>query len=535
MEKICYVIMPYGGDDPELKTRYRSIYSAIIKPAVESKGYRCVREDHESRQGNIGTNIIKSLATAELVIADLSDNNWNVAYELGIRHSLSKSGTILLIDDSTKIMFDIQSNKIITYKEEWYTCIDEIQNSIVSTIDYYETNRTSSDSPVHDIYDDFPVKLIDYLSNNNDEEKKIINKLTQENAKLSEALNNAGISLDGQTERSDVVFELKQALGKSQYSGTNALIKLRDYANAGDEERFVDFLGQVLTKGFVTEDNCDEIYFMCQRLNNYFIMLAFLEEIVKRFPENGEFSGRLAREYSKNSSNRDKAISTVNKLVGVKRIDNKYVLEKKALTYNILGAFFDVYIQMDKHEDMREIALELLKMYPSYSDLIKRNIVTAYIESKDFEQAEAIAKQLVDENGEDDLNVYTLYKVYRNFDIYDKAYETIEKCIAMDPADEDYCIVMAGLIADSCCIRDFSTGEIVKVSKDRATAVLVPFVFYVYDLNNNQAQRCYAFLQRNKLIDACAYFKESYESGMHRIPRSDDYDYSALEYIFKNK
>ena len=111
MAKKCYVIMPYGGNDEARKKRFKSIYSAIIKPAAENKGYTVMREDHEARQGNINTNIIKSLAEADLVIADLSENNWNVAYELGIRHALAKNGTILLIDDKTNIMFDIHGNK----------------------------------------------------------------------------------------------------------------------------------------------------------------------------------------------------------------------------------------------------------------------------------------------------------------------------------------------------------------------------------------------------------------------------------------
>lgn len=529
MSKLCYVIMPYGSDDETSKKRFKSIFSAIIKPAAESKGYNVIREDHEARQGSISANIVKSLAEADLVIADLSQNNWNVAYELGIRHALNKNGTVLIVDNKTPLMFDIQGNKVIHYSYEWYDCIDEVQQQIVDSIKYIEDNKTSSDSPVHDIYPSFSRKLIDYLTDNNDQEKAMIAALTQENAKLKETLDNAGLSADVEKPKSDIVTSFRDAIGRSQYSGAKALVKLQEKLN--DEEEFVSFLAEALNKGFFSESNFDSIFWMCHKLDNYFVTIAFLEEIVRRYPDNEEFSGRLAREYAKSFENREKAVLTVNKNVGIKKVNGKFVAERKTVSHNVLASFFDVYITLDKYSEMKDIALILLEIYPKHSDLINRNLVTAYNGLDEYSESERIAKELV-KNNPTALNHYSLYKVYRAIDEHSKAYEQVEACIETDPDDADYNIIMAGLILDSYYIRTVTgyNSEVVRVSKQQAVAAAIPFVFKAYE-NNYGSSECIAFLQKNSLHEAAKIVYMCASKQISEIPRSEDFDYYPLDYI----
>ncbi len=528
MSKICYVIMPYGGKNEALKKRYKSIFSAIIKPAAENKGYTVVREDHEARQGNISANIIKSLAEAELVIADLSGNNWNVAYELGIRHSLSKNGTILLNDNQTELMFDIQGNKVITYPYEWYDGIDETQQSIMDSINYIESNTTSSDSPVHDIYPHFSAKLIDYLSNDNDKEKAIIAKLSEENAKLKETLDSAGLSADSKTDRTDILASFRDALNRSQFSGVKATNRLQESANNEDEETFVNDLAEILSKGFLSEFDCDRIYFMCTKLDNYFVTIAFLEEIVRRYPDNEEFSGRLALVYAKSFEHREKAILTVNKNIGVKKVNNQYTIAKKPVTYNTLASFFDVYLTLDKYAELKEIVPLLIECYPRYYELIERNHVYACNGLYEYTEAEETAKTLAEKNPSA-INNYSLYKVYRAADKYAMCYEQMEKCIKLEPSDSKYYMFMAGLIIDGCYIRQQNSfgNEIVLVSKQQAIAAAIPFVYEAY-ANGYSAQDCYAFLQKNSLSAASKEFLKYASERINPIPHNDNYDYYPL-------
>src|SRR5260370_37561658 len=99
MAKICFVIMPIGSPtrDRIKYDLFKEIYEDIIRPAVReaNQELECIRADEIREAGNIVRDIVSHLCEAELVVADLTDQNPNVFYELGVRHALGKS-TILL-------------------------------------------------------------------------------------------------------------------------------------------------------------------------------------------------------------------------------------------------------------------------------------------------------------------------------------------------------------------------------------------------------------------------------------------------------
>ncbi|HEV3077803.1 MAG TPA: hypothetical protein VHB47_25525 [Thermoanaerobaculia bacterium] len=110
----CYVIMPFAKD-------YAAIYADAIRPAVEEvsaargEDWLCVRSDDARVSGSITKEIVTSLHMAELVIADLSGNNPNVFYELGVAHSAGRR-TIMLAQNVAALPFDISSYRVIEYE-----------------------------------------------------------------------------------------------------------------------------------------------------------------------------------------------------------------------------------------------------------------------------------------------------------------------------------------------------------------------------------------------------------------------------------
>ena len=85
-QKTCFVIAPIG--EPESDTRSRSdlVLRHIIRPAVEAKGYKAIRADEISEPGIITSQVIQHVVDDSLVIADLTERNPNVFYELAVRH-----------------------------------------------------------------------------------------------------------------------------------------------------------------------------------------------------------------------------------------------------------------------------------------------------------------------------------------------------------------------------------------------------------------------------------------------------------------
>jgi hypothetical protein len=105
---LCFVIGPIGNDRSPERRHSDLFLHAVIKHVLEASefGYIVKRADEDADPGMIGDRVISDIINADLVVADLTDLNPNVFYELGIRHStekptihIAKSGTVLPFDN----------------------------------------------------------------------------------------------------------------------------------------------------------------------------------------------------------------------------------------------------------------------------------------------------------------------------------------------------------------------------------------------------------------------------------------------------
>jgi hypothetical protein len=88
--RLGFVDMPFGKK-VDLKTgieiNFDQIYNDAIRPSAEESGLECIRGDEERTGGIIHRAMFARLLLCEFVIADLTAENPNVFYELGIRHA----------------------------------------------------------------------------------------------------------------------------------------------------------------------------------------------------------------------------------------------------------------------------------------------------------------------------------------------------------------------------------------------------------------------------------------------------------------
>ena len=108
----AFVAMPFGIKE---KIDFNAIYEFYIKPALESARFEVFRADEEMRAGNIRTDMFQELMLADLVVADLSIDNPNVWYELGVRHALRKRGAIQITCRIDHAPFDVLTERSIKY------------------------------------------------------------------------------------------------------------------------------------------------------------------------------------------------------------------------------------------------------------------------------------------------------------------------------------------------------------------------------------------------------------------------------------
>jgi hypothetical protein len=93
---------------------YNEVYRDAIRPLVEEIGYEPIRVDEVSQPGIILNDIWTQLTEASVVIAEVTEANPNVYYEIGVAHALRKP-TILLAQKGTKLPFDLGPHRCIFY------------------------------------------------------------------------------------------------------------------------------------------------------------------------------------------------------------------------------------------------------------------------------------------------------------------------------------------------------------------------------------------------------------------------------------
>ena len=81
-KKKCFVIMPISTSQSCTEDEWTSIFDEMIKPAVTGSKLGFICERSRPRTGNLIRDILNELNRADVVIADLTDMNPNVFYEL---------------------------------------------------------------------------------------------------------------------------------------------------------------------------------------------------------------------------------------------------------------------------------------------------------------------------------------------------------------------------------------------------------------------------------------------------------------------
>src|SRR5262245_51579645 len=110
----AFVVMPFGVKDG---IDFDDVYHSLIVPALKGESLEVFRADEERRAGNIRTDMFQELLLADLVVADLSIDNPNVWYELGVRHALRARGVIQIQCRRDYLPFDVYLDRTLFYRQ----------------------------------------------------------------------------------------------------------------------------------------------------------------------------------------------------------------------------------------------------------------------------------------------------------------------------------------------------------------------------------------------------------------------------------
>ena len=129
----CFVIMPFSKTTEKHGEDYwTGHFENFLKPLIEENPNLKVRRS-EALRGDILRQIITDLVTSHVVVADLTDNNTNVYWELGVRQSF-KHGTITIAEEGTKLPFDIGVKGTIFYNPKDHLKMEEFRRRFKEAI-----------------------------------------------------------------------------------------------------------------------------------------------------------------------------------------------------------------------------------------------------------------------------------------------------------------------------------------------------------------------------------------------------------------
>lgn len=147
MTRACFVIAPLGEPDSPTRKRTNSLMQHIIRPAAKACNYAPTLATDDEHPGLIHSRILGRVMNDPLVIADLTDRNPNVYYELAIRH-YSERPFIQMIAEGQELPFDIAPMQTIRYNLGDPDSVVLAKRSLASQMRNIDTAGAPLETPV---------------------------------------------------------------------------------------------------------------------------------------------------------------------------------------------------------------------------------------------------------------------------------------------------------------------------------------------------------------------------------------------------
>jgi hypothetical protein len=150
----CFVAMPFGKKpDPQraIEVDCDRVYGKVLVPALEHAQLDYRRGDEEIDSGIVLEPMIEWLASADIVIGDFETGNFNVGWELGLRHIMREARTLLIGPRGTTAPFDVSALRHVRYDHDEHGVSDDAAIAAWRALGPHlaaDDDRSGTDSPV---------------------------------------------------------------------------------------------------------------------------------------------------------------------------------------------------------------------------------------------------------------------------------------------------------------------------------------------------------------------------------------------------
>jgi tetratricopeptide (TPR) repeat protein len=286
MRPLCFVLMPFGRKkDASGKLRdFDAAYQKMIGPAIEAAELEAVRADEELVGGWIHKAMFERLMMCEYAVADLTGENPNVFYELGIRHGLRPHSTVVIFQEGSVLPFDVAPLRGIPYNLK-----NPARFIALLAERLREARQCADDSPVYHFLVDLPRPQVDHSKTD------IFRKEAEHSSKVRAQL--AQATAKGAAGLGEIV-SLRKSLGNiaDVESGIVIQIFLSFRAVEAWEEMvtFYDELPRPLQRRSMVRE---QLGLALNRLGRSREAEEVLKALIAEYGENPETNGILGRVY----------------------------------------------------------------------------------------------------------------------------------------------------------------------------------------------------------------------------------------------
>lgn len=134
--KKCFVVSPIGEEGSVTRANADKLFKYIIKPVCDACDFDPIRVDRLNDANSITQTIIDHLENSELVIADITEHNPNVFYEMGYRKRTEKP-IIHLKSKGENLPFDVTTIRTFEYDLKDLDNVEEIKKRLTKTIESF--------------------------------------------------------------------------------------------------------------------------------------------------------------------------------------------------------------------------------------------------------------------------------------------------------------------------------------------------------------------------------------------------------------
>ncbi len=146
-KRLCFIIGPIGDEGSPTRKHADFLRHGLIGHVLEAKefNYTVKRADEDADPGMITDHLIADIVHADLVVADLTELNPNVFWELGVRHAAEKP-VIHIAATNVKLPFDNLSHRAIFVDISDWKSLEEARERLANSArrieapDYLVTN-----------------------------------------------------------------------------------------------------------------------------------------------------------------------------------------------------------------------------------------------------------------------------------------------------------------------------------------------------------------------------------------------------------